>query len=125
MSKSSPRIRLFLIFEILCLFIFSTLGSGAPFVKTLASAGLLFLAIAAIIILAAMLVGFLVGHSVLRLASDDLLGVVSAIAGNPAILVYANKMHPSDRIDAAYATVFPSTTILKILCVQVALGLLR
>jgi putative transport protein len=101
------------------------LGSGAPFVKTLAGAGLLFLAIAAIIILAAMLVGFLVGHSVLRLASDDLLGVVSAIAGNPAILVYANKMHSSDRIDAAYATVFPSTTILKILCVQIALGLLR
>ena len=68
---------------------------------------------------------FLVGQSVLRLATDDLLGIVSGIAGNPAILVYANKMQPSDRIDAAYATVFPSMTILKILCVQVALGLLR
>ena len=72
-----------------------------------------------------MLVGFLVGQFLLRMATDDLLGVVSGIAGNPAILVYANKVQPSDRIDAAYATVFPSLTILKILCAQIALGALR
>ena len=100
------------------------LGSGAPFVETLASAGVLFLAIAAIIILAAVLVGFLAG-SVFRMATDDLLGVISGITGNPAILVYANKAQPSDRLDAAYATIFPSMTILKILCAQVALGVLR
>ncbi len=100
------------------------LGSGAPFVETLASAGVLFLAIAAIIILAAVLVGFLAG-SAFRMATDDLLGVVSGITGNPAILVYANKAQPSDRLDAAYATIFPSMTILKILCAQVALGVLR
>ena len=101
------------------------LGSGAPFVETLASAGLLFLAIAVAVIFVSTLVGFLVGQSVLGLATDDLLGVVAGMAGNPAILVYANKMQPSDRIDAAYATVFPSMTILKILCAQVSLGLLR
>ena len=101
------------------------LGSGAPFVETLAGAGLLFLAIATAIVLGAMLVGFLVGQSVLRMATDDLLGIVSGITGNPAILVYANKVQPSDRIDAAYATVFPSLTILKILCAQIALGALR
>ena len=71
-----------------------------------------------------MAVAFLVGHYVLRMATDDLLGVVSGVAGNPAILVYANKAVTSDRIDAAYATIFPSLTILKILCAQVALALL-
>ncbi len=101
------------------------LGSGAPFVETLADKGLLFLAIATAIILSAMLVGFLVGHYLLRMATDDLLGVVAGIAGNPAILVYANKALPSDRVDAGYATIFPSLTILKILCAQVALGILR
>ena len=100
------------------------LGSGAPFVETLASAGVLFLAIAAAIIVVAVLVGMLAG-TVLRLATDDLLGVVSGITGNPAILVYANKVQSSDRIDAAFATIFPSMTILKILCAQVALGLMR
>ena len=72
-----------------------------------------------------MLVGFLAGQFLLRMATDDLLGVVSGITGNPAILVYANKVQPSDRIDAAYATVFPSLTILKILCAQIAIGALR
>ncbi len=101
------------------------LGSGAPFVETLAGAGLLFLALAAAIVLGAMLIAFLVGQLVLRMATDDLLGVVAGIAGNPAILVYANTVQPSDRIDAAFATIYPTLTILKILCAQVALGLLR
>ncbi len=101
------------------------LGSGAPFIETLAATGLLFLWIAAGIVLAAMLVGFLAGQFLLRMPTDDLLGIVSGITGNPAILVYANKVQPSDRIDAAYATVFPSLTILKILCAQIALGALR
>jgi uncharacterized transporter YbjL len=30
----------------------------------------------------------------------------------------------SDRLDIAFATVYPSTTILKILCAQVAMSLL-
>jgi putative transport protein len=101
------------------------LGSGAPFVETLADTGFVFLAISTGIVLSAMVVGFLVGHYLLRMATDDLLGVVSGLAGNPAILVYANKVLPSDRIDAGYATIFPSLTILKIVCAQVALGILR
>jgi putative transport protein len=101
------------------------LGSGAPFVDTLASAGLQFLAIAVAIALSATLLAFIVGHWALRMATDDLLGAVSGIAGNPAILIYANKVQPSDRLDAAFATIYPSLTILKILCAQVALTLLR
>jgi putative transport protein len=100
------------------------LGSGGPFVETLAGAGVLYLAIATAIVLGAMLVGLLAGQSVLGMATDDLLGVAAGITGNPAILVYANKVQPSDRIDAAFAMVFPTMTIFKILCAQVALGLL-
>jgi len=100
------------------------LGSGGPFVETLAGAGLLFLALALAIVLGAILAGFLAG-SVLQVATDDLLGVVSGITGNPAILIYAKTVQPSDRVEAAYATVFPSMTILKILCAQIALAVLR
>jgi putative transport protein len=101
------------------------LGAGAPFVQTLAGSGLLYLAIAAGIVMGAMLLGLLGGHYLLSLATDDLLGVASGITGNPAILVYANKVVTSDRIDAAFATTFPALTILKILCAQLTLGLLR
>ena len=101
------------------------LGSGTPFVETLAGAGFLFLFIAAAIVLGAMLIGLLVGQWVLGVATDDLLGIVSGVTGNPAIVIYANKVQQSDRVDAAYATLFPAMTILKVLCAQVALGLLR
>jgi len=101
------------------------LGAGAPFVETLANVGLLFLWIATAIVLVGVLAGLVGGQFLLRMATDELLGVVSGITGNPAILVYANKVQPGDRIDAAYATVFPSLTILKILCAQIAIGALR
>lgn len=100
------------------------LSSGAPFVDTLASNGIAYLAITTGIIFAAMAMTFFVGQYVFRMATDDLLGVVSGVTGNPAILVYANKAVTSDRVDAAYATTFPSMTILKILCAQIALALL-
>jgi len=101
------------------------LGSGAPFVDTLATAGLPFLAVGTAIMLAAMAVGLLLGQYVFKMATDDLFGLASGITGNPAILVFANGVVPSDRVDATFAIVFPSMTILKILCAQVALGVLK
>ena len=101
------------------------LGSGAPFVETLGAVGLPWLLIGIAIVLAALGVGFVAGQWIFKLATDDLLGLESGITGNPAILVYANKALPSDRIDAAFATIFPSRTILKILCAQIAIGVLR
>ena len=101
------------------------LGSGAPFVETLAVQGLLYVWIGTAIVLVAVLMTLLVGQWLPRLGTDELLGIVSGVTGNPAILVYANKAQPSDRIDAAFATTFPALTILKILCAQITLGLLR
>ena len=100
------------------------LGSGAPFVETVSTTGLTFLGIGAAIVLAAIVGVMLLGQWLVRIPTDDLFGTASGTAGNPAILMYANQALPSDRIDVAYATIFPSMTILKILCVQVALGLL-
>lgn len=100
------------------------LGAGAPFVKTVSETGFTFLAVGAAILLGAVLAVMLIGHFVFKLNTDDLFGVVSGATGNPAIVVYANKAIPSDRIDLAYATIFPSMTILKIICVQVAIGVL-
>jgi putative transport protein len=100
------------------------LGAGEPFVTTVSRTGLSLLAIGAAIVLGGVLIAMLIGHFVFRLSTDDLFGLVSGVTGNPAILVYANQAVPSDRIDVAYATVYPSMTILKILCAQLAIGLL-
>jgi putative transport protein len=100
------------------------LGSGAPFVDTVARTGVTLLAIGAAIVLGALLVIMALGHYVFGLSTDDLFGIVSGATGNPAILVYANRALPSDCIDVSYATIFPTMTILKILCAQVAIGVL-
>lgn len=100
------------------------LGSGGPFVATVAQTGLTFLGIGAAIVTVAVAVVMLLGQWLARIHTDDLFGMVSGSTGNPAILVYANRAMASDRIDVAYATIFPSATILKIVCVQVALGFL-
>ena len=100
------------------------IGSGAPFVETLSTKGASFLLVAAAIVLGAFLTVMLLGQYVFRLSTDDLFGVVSGTGGNPAILAYANQSVRSDGIDVAFATIYPSTTILKILCAQVAVGLL-
>lgn len=100
------------------------LGSGAPFVDTVSRTGLTFLLIGAAILLAAVVAIMLLGQYVFNLSTDDLFGIVSGATGNPAILVYANRAVPSDRIDVSYATIFPSMTILKIICVQVTISIL-
>jgi len=99
------------------------LGSGAPFVQTVSATGFTFVAMAAVIVLAAFVTVMLLGQYVFKLSTDDLFGVVSGTAGNPAIMAYANQAVHSDRIDVAFATIYPSTTILKIICAQVAMGM--
>ena len=98
------------------------LGSGAPFVEAIATTGVTLLAIGAAIIVATIAAILLLGQYVLRLPTDDLFGVVSGATGNPAIVMYASRALSSDRVEIVYATVFPALTIVKILCVQIAIG---
>jgi len=79
----------------------------------------------AAILFAAMLPINALGHAVFRVAADDRSGILSGAAGNPAVVAYANRTLPGDRIDVAFATMFPSKTILKILCEQIAISVLN
>src|SRR5262249_43146338 len=100
------------------------LGSGAPFVETLAAKGFLFVAISLAVILTPMILLFVCAHLLMRMNTDDLLGVTTGVTGNPAILVYTNRMVQSSHIDAAYAITFPTLTVFKIVCVQIAVAIL-
>lgn len=98
------------------------LGSGAPFIETVSNSGVIFLAIGLAVVLAAIVLALGLGQVWARMPTDELFGLASGATGNPAIVVYANRLLASERIDVAYATIFPSMTILKILCVQIALS---
>ena len=96
--------------------------SGPKFVETVQQTGLLFLGLGAAIVLVAVIVNLLVGHFLLKLRFDELLGATCGVAANPAQMVFASKLTGSDRTDVAYAMTFPTGTIMKILLLQVMLA---
>ncbi|MGA7388237.1 MAG: TrkA C-terminal domain-containing protein, partial [Pseudolabrys sp.] len=98
-------------------------NAGQPFVRTVAESGLTMLFIGAAVLLTTVLIVLLVGHYLMKISYDDLVGVASGATGNPAILVYSTKMAPTERPDIGYAMIFPSMTIVKVIAVQVV-GLL-
>jgi len=98
-------------------------NAGQPFVKTVSETGLLLLLIGVVVLLVTVVIVLLVGHYLMRIPYDDLLGVASGATGNPAILVYSTRMAPTERPDIGYAMIFPSMTIVKVIAVQVV-GLL-
>ncbi len=74
--------------------------------------------------LTTVLIVLLVGHYVMRIPFDDLVGVASGATGNPAILVYSTRDGAvTERPDIGYAMIFPSMTIVKVIAVQI-IGLL-
>ena len=95
--------------------------SGPSFVATVQETGLYFLMAGALILLAVVLPTLALGWYLFRLPFDDLLGVTAGVTGNPAIL--ASRAVPTERPDIGYAVIFPGTTIMKILIVQVFLTL--
>jgi putative transport protein len=101
------------------------MASGSPFVQGVVAGGVPYLLAGVIIIFALALMPLLVGHFVMRVPFDDLLGIVSAATGTPAILAYASRAYPSDRVEICYAMVYPAATIVKIIIVQVMIALAR
>lgn len=99
------------------------INAGQPFVKTIAATGPTLLLIGVVVLLVTVAIVLLVGYYLMKIPYDDLLGVASGATGNPAILVYSNRMAPTERPDIGYAMIFPSMTIVKVIAVQVV-GLL-
>jgi len=98
-------------------------NAGQPFVRTVAESGFTMLFIGMAVLLTTVAIVLLVGHYLMRIPYDDLVGVASGATGNPAILVYSTRMAPTERPDIGYAMIFPSMTIVKVIAVQIV-GLL-
>jgi putative transport protein len=98
-------------------------NAGQPFVRTISETGFTLLFIGVAVLLTTVLIVLLVGHYLMKIPYDDLVGIASGATGNPAILVYSTRMAPTERPDVGYAMIFPSMTIVKVIAVQIV-GLL-
>lgn len=99
------------------------MSSGPKFVATVQQTGFVLLLIGALILLALVLTTLLIGHYLMRIPFDDLLGITAGVTGNPGILAYAARSVPTDGPDIGYAMIFPSATIVKIIIVQVMIAM--
>ena len=108
----------------LALFLASVgINAGQPFVRTVAESGFTMQFIGMAVLLTTVAIVLLVGHHLMKIPYDDLVGVASGATGNPSILVYSTRMAPTERPDIGYAMIFPSMTIAKVIAVQIV-GLL-
>jgi len=101
------------------------IGAGKPFVETLAQSGMPMLLAGAAVVLTNVLIVMLGGLYVFRMPYDSMIGVVCGATGQPAIPVYAARLLQSDRVDAAYAMIFPTMAITKVIVAQIIVGVFR
>jgi putative transport protein len=95
------------------------MSSGPKFAATISQTGFLMLGLGMIVLIALALPVLILGLFVLRMPFDEVAGIVAGACGNPAILAYASQISKTERPDIAYAMIFPSMTIVKILFVDI------
>ncbi len=96
--------------------------AGYGFVQTLRSSGFQMVAAGAAVTFAVTLATLIVGHKLLKIRLDFLMGLVSGIQTQPACLAYAANQFRSDAPNLAYAAVYPAATVAKIILAQLLAG---
>lgn len=100
------------------------LRSAKNFINTIQETGGQLLLVGMLITLSIVVFATIFGNLVYRTRFDELLGIISGVTGNPAVLAYASKSVPTNLPELGYAITFPTSTIFKIIVVQVLLEIL-
>ena len=93
-------------------------NAGYSFVRTLRGNGLPMLLAGALVTLLVALVTLFLGHKLLKVPVDSLMGLISGIQTQPAALAFAENLADNDRPSLAYASIFPVAMIAKIVLAQ-------
>ena len=94
---------------------------GYSFLDTLRDNGGQLLLAGGVVTFAVTLATLIVGRQLLGIRSDALLGLAAGVQTQPACLAYANELARSEVPSAAYAAVFPTAMIVKIVVAQLLL----
>jgi putative transport protein len=92
--------------------------AGYSFVGMVRLEGAQLLLAGAVVTLAVTMALLILGHKLLRIPFDALMGMVSGVQTQTACLAYANSLTKSDAPNIAYAGVYPAATIAKIVLAQ-------
>src|SRR6185436_7866816 len=96
------------------------LESGVLFFSTVFSAtGAAWLLAGACVTVVPLLAVGIFARTICRMNFTDLSGLLAGSTTNPPALAFATSMAGSDATTLAYATVYPLTMLLRILCAQI------
>jgi putative transport protein len=96
--------------------------AGYGFAETVRQSGVKMILAGAIVTAAVALASLFVGHRLLKLPFESVMGLACAIHTEPASLAFASLVSSSDAPQAAYARVFPVCTVAKIVIAQLLVG---
>ncbi len=94
------------------------LGAGGTFVQTIVEGGYKWIGYGALITVIPILVMGFVGRKLCRLNYFTLSGLLAGSMTDPPALAYANDMAGNDIPAVGYATVYPLTMFMRVLCAQ-------
>lgn len=101
------------------------LRSGTRFVETLVQGqGLVWMGLGAVVTLVPLIAAALIARLLVRMNFLSLAGLLSGSMTDPPALAFAGTLTGSDAPSVAYATVYPLTMILRVLCAQLMVLLL-
>ena len=64
------------------------------------------------------LLALLVGYKLLKIPPDSMLGFVAGVQTQPACLAFASNLTKSENTNIAYASIYPTAMIVKIILAQ-------
>jgi putative transport protein len=94
------------------------LNAGESFITTLVGGGYKWMAYGILITVIPILVVGIIGRKFYKLNYFSLSGLIAGSTTDPPALAYANDMAGNDRPAVSYATVYPLTMFLRVLCAQ-------
>jgi putative transport protein len=92
--------------------------AGFAFVQTMRVNGLQMLVAGALITFATTFLALAVGHKLLKIPADAILGFVAGLQTQPACLAFASNLTKSENTNLAYASIYPAAMIAKIILAQ-------
>jgi putative transport protein len=98
--------------------------AGHGFMSTFQAGGIGLIAAGAIITTFVSLTAILMAFKVLKLPMSAVMGMVSGMHTQPAVLAYSNQQAQNEMPNMWYATVYPASMITKIFLAQIIVSLL-
>jgi putative transport protein len=99
------------------------LKAGYSFFSTFQQSGLELMALGAVITFCTALITMVCARLILKMPFNLIMGMMAAMHTQPACLAFANEKDNTGAANISYATVFPTSMILKIILAQVILAI--